>query len=224
MTSGRELQTREPLFPLAPRAAMGFYDEIHDSAAGPDAFKHLLNGKWVVSSSGAHTSISNPSKGGTAYRVQGADTPRESRNSALSAARPPCSHRLRALTLRCASAACTKAEVDAAYEGAHAAQQQWAATPLHKRCTLLKAVAALLRENREPIARCLINEIAKPAKDAMTEVVRARAEARWKAEAPHREIAFHSLKPAPHGCTPSTRPRCAPPTSLSTPRRRVCAS
>ena len=49
---------------------MSFYDEIVDASTG--AYKVLQNGEWRVSSSGAHTSISNPSKGGVAFRVQGA--------------------------------------------------------------------------------------------------------------------------------------------------------
>ena len=49
---------------------MSFYDEILDASTG--AYKVLQNGEWRVSSSGAHTSISNPSKGGVAFRVQGA--------------------------------------------------------------------------------------------------------------------------------------------------------
>ena len=49
---------------------MSFYDEILDASTG--AYKVLQNGEWRVSSSGAHTSIANPSKGGVAFRVQGA--------------------------------------------------------------------------------------------------------------------------------------------------------
>jgi hypothetical protein len=51
-------------------ARMSFYDEILDASTG--AYKVLQNGEWRVSSSGAHTSIANPSKGGVAFRVQGA--------------------------------------------------------------------------------------------------------------------------------------------------------
>ena len=49
---------------------MAFYDEILDASTG--AYKVLQNGEWRVSSSGEHTSIANPSKGGVAFRVQGA--------------------------------------------------------------------------------------------------------------------------------------------------------
>jgi acyl-CoA reductase-like NAD-dependent aldehyde dehydrogenase len=74
-----------------------------------------------------------------------------------------------------ARAACTKDEVDAAYAGASAAQEAWAKTPLHARCALLHKVAALMRDNKAPMAHCLVKEVAKPAKDAMSEVVRRGA-------------------------------------------------
>jgi hypothetical protein len=70
------------------------------------------------------------------------------------------------------------AEVDSAYAGAHAAQLVWAKTPLHARCALLHKVAALMRENKEAMAHCLVKEVAKPAKDSMTEVVRSGCAAR----------------------------------------------
>ena len=65
--------------------------------------------------------------------------------------------------------------MDAAYAGAHAAQLVWAKTPLHTRCALLHKVAALMRENKEAMAHCLVKEVAKPAKDSRTEVVRGGA-------------------------------------------------
>jgi acyl-CoA reductase-like NAD-dependent aldehyde dehydrogenase len=74
--------------------------------------------------------------------------------------------------------------VDAAYAGAHKAQEAWAKTPLHARCALLHKVAALMREHKAPMAHCLVKEVAKPATDAMTEVVRARAARQRAARAP----------------------------------------
>jgi len=50
---------------------MGFYDDMFDAAAGPNVLKHLQNGVWRCSASGNLTSIGNPSKGGTAFKVQG---------------------------------------------------------------------------------------------------------------------------------------------------------
>ncbi|KAI8474767.1 MAG: NADP-dependent glyceraldehyde-3-phosphate dehydrogenase [Monoraphidium minutum] len=69
--------------------------------------------------------------------------------------------------------ACTREEVDAAFAGAKAAQRQWARTPLCKRAELLHRVAALMREHPQPMADCLVKEIAKPAKDSLSEVIRS---------------------------------------------------
>lgn len=55
-------------------------------------------------------------------------------------------------------------------ESAKAAQKSWAKTPLWKRAELLHKAAAVLKEHKKPIAECLVKEIAKPAKDAVTEV------------------------------------------------------
>lgn len=57
-------------------------------------------------------------------------------------------------------------------ESARSAQKSWAKTPLWKRAELLHKAAAILKENKARIAECLVNEIAKPAKDAVTEVCR----------------------------------------------------
>lgn len=55
-------------------------------------------------------------------------------------------------------------------EAAKIAQKLWAKTPLWKRAELLHKAAAILKEQKAPIAECLVKEIAKPAKDAVTEV------------------------------------------------------
>lgn len=55
-------------------------------------------------------------------------------------------------------------------EIAKSAQKLWAKTPLWKRAELLHKAAAILKEHKAPIAECLVKEIAKPAKDAVTEV------------------------------------------------------
>lgn len=55
-------------------------------------------------------------------------------------------------------------------ELAKSAQKLWAKTPLWKRAELLHKAAAILKEHKAPIAECLVKEIAKPAKDAVTEV------------------------------------------------------
>lgn len=59
------------------------------------------------------------------------------------------------------------------FKAAKAAQHGWATTPLWQRAALLHKVAALMREHKQPMADCLVKEIAKPAKDAVTEVVRS---------------------------------------------------
>lgn len=55
-------------------------------------------------------------------------------------------------------------------DAAKTAQKSWAKTPLWKRAELLHKAAAILKEHKAPIAECLVKEIAKPAKDAVTEV------------------------------------------------------
>lgn len=55
-------------------------------------------------------------------------------------------------------------------ESAKTAQKSWAKTPLWKRAELLHKAASILKEQKAPIAECLVKEIAKPAKDAVTEV------------------------------------------------------
>jgi glyceraldehyde-3-phosphate dehydrogenase (NADP+) len=63
--------------------------------------------------------------------------------------------------------------VDAAYDAAKVAQPGWAQTPLWKRAELLHKAAALMREHAAPMAAALVAEVAKPAKDAATEVLRS---------------------------------------------------
>ncbi|PWA68823.1 aldehyde dehydrogenase 11A3 [Artemisia annua] len=69
--------------------------------------------------------------------------------------------------------ACTQEEVNKVMESAKAAQKSWAKTPLWKRAELLHKAAAILKDHKKPIADCLVKEIAKPAKDAASEVVRS---------------------------------------------------
>lgn len=68
--------------------------------------------------------------------------------------------------------ACSREEVDAAYAAAKAAQKGWARTPLWQRAAVLHKAADLMRQHAQPMADCLVKEIAKPAKDALTEVMR----------------------------------------------------
>lgn len=66
--------------------------------------------------------------------------------------------------------ACTQEEVNKVIETAKIAQKSWAKTPLWKRAELLHKAASILKEYKTPIAESLVKEIAKPAKDAVTEV------------------------------------------------------
>ena len=66
--------------------------------------------------------------------------------------------------------ACTQEEVNKVMDAAKVAQKAWARTPLWKRAELLHKAAAILKEHKAPIAECLVKEIAKPAKDAVSEV------------------------------------------------------
>lgn len=52
-------------------------------------------------------------------------------------------------------------------------QKSQVKTPLQKRVELLHEAVAILKEHKAAIAECLVKEIAKPAKDAVTEVVRS---------------------------------------------------
>ncbi|CAI8611403.1 unnamed protein product [Vicia faba] len=69
--------------------------------------------------------------------------------------------------------ACSQEEVNKVMDSAKSAQKSWAKTPLWKRAELLHKAAAILKEHKAAIAECLVKEIAKPAKDAVTEVVRS---------------------------------------------------
>ncbi|XP_066313455.1 NADP-dependent glyceraldehyde-3-phosphate dehydrogenase-like [Miscanthus floridulus] len=61
-------------------------------------------------------------------------------------------------------------------------QKAWARTLLWKRVELLHKAAVILKERKAPIAECLVKEIAKPAKDVVSEVVRSRDLVSYTAE------------------------------------------
>lgn len=69
--------------------------------------------------------------------------------------------------------ACTQAEVNEMFVSAKAAQKAWARTPLWKRAEILKKAAALMRTHAQPMADCMVKEVAKAAKDSLTEVIRS---------------------------------------------------
>uniref|UniRef100_A0A7S0Z3S3 NADP-dependent glyceraldehyde-3-phosphate dehydrogenase n=1 Tax=Hemiselmis tepida TaxID=464990 RepID=A0A7S0Z3S3_9CRYP len=68
--------------------------------------------------------------------------------------------------------AATRAEIDEAFDSARAAQKEWAKTPLWKRAELLKKAASEMRLHAPAIAEVMVNEVSKPRKDAIKEVMR----------------------------------------------------
>jgi succinate-semialdehyde dehydrogenase/glutarate-semialdehyde dehydrogenase len=64
----------------------------------------------------------------------------------------------------------TVEQVDAAVGEVHAASVAWAAVPAPDRAQLLGAVAAVLRERREDLARLISREMGKPLAEALAEV------------------------------------------------------
>mmetsp|Transcript_32887 Transcript_32887/g.76819 ORF Transcript_32887/g.76819 Transcript_32887/m.76819 type:complete len:564 (-) Transcript_32887:153-1844(-) len=68
--------------------------------------------------------------------------------------------------------AATQQEIDEAFSSARAAQRDWARTPLWKRAELLKKAAAEMRSHAPAIAEVMVNEVSKPRKDAIKEVMR----------------------------------------------------
>ncbi len=67
--------------------------------------------------------------------------------------------------------ACTQEEVNRCIDSAKSAQKIWAKTPLWKRAEALHKVATILKEQKAPIADCLVKEVAKTSKDAVVEVM-----------------------------------------------------
>lgn len=63
--------------------------------------------------------------------------------------------------------------MNAVFASAKVAQKTWAKTPLWKRAELLHNVAKIMRQHAQPIADALVREVAKPAKDALAEVIRS---------------------------------------------------
>jgi succinyl-CoA reductase len=68
-----------------------------------------------------------------------------------------------------ASASEARAAVDAAAD----AEERWGATPGHERARILRAAAARLQADREPMARLIATEVGKPIVDARIEADRA---------------------------------------------------
>ena len=64
----------------------------------------------------------------------------------------------------------TGAQIDRALDGAAAAAALWSDMPLERRCELLRTLAWVLRERREPLARLITREMGKLIGEARAEV------------------------------------------------------
>lgn len=147
----------------------GFYDEV---IAANGVYKFYSDGEWKETTSSRTVKILNPSTNEPVYQVQGQSrSDRQTRMilvlpavwddpQVLFAPKADCCGR--------SAAACTRDEVDTIFDAAKAAQPGWAKTPLWKRADYMHKVAALMKENAQPMADALVKEIAKPAKDALT--------------------------------------------------------
>ncbi len=82
--------------------------------------------------------------------------------------------------------ALNKADIDHAYDKAHKAKNSWAKLPIAKRAEYLNAWADLLEKHKEDLADILVQEIAKPYKDAITEVIRSCEYIRYTIEEMYR--------------------------------------
>lgn len=94
-------------------------------------------------------------------------------------------------------ARCSPADVDLAVAAAHAAQPAWAATPLIERAKMLRRINKLFVERAEPIARVLVQEIAKTITASREEVHEYAAPAWHKAAEEvlrHRGLSFPSTQ------------------------------
>lgn len=159
-------------------AGNGIFAEILDG----DVFKYYADGEWKKSNSGKSVPIVNPTTRRTHYKVQGSQIIFHScfvshfaslfchslLNLVHSYVMEQLDHTF--FSCICFETACSQEEVNKVMEAAKAAQKLWAKTPLWKRAELLHKAAAILKEHKAPIAECLVKEIAKPAKDAVTEV------------------------------------------------------
>ena len=94
-------------------------------------------------------------------------------------------------------ARCDAADVDLAVAAARAAQPAWAATPVIERVKMLRRINALFVQRAEPIARVLVQEIAKTITASREEVHEYAAPAWHKAGEEvlrHRGLSFPSTQ------------------------------
>jgi len=67
---------------------------------------------------------------------------------------------------------CSSEDTDRCFHAAANAQASWAKTPLWKRAEYLKKAAKILVNYKDEISQCIVNEIAKNTRTALSEVVR----------------------------------------------------
>lgn len=149
-------------------AGTGLFTEILDG----EAYKYYSDGEWKKSSSGKLVPIINPTTRKVHYKVQGDYFFSFCFNHVydFSCFGSFLQSELQVPFIWLIGSACTQEEVNKVMESAKIAQKLWAKTPLWKRAELLHKAASILKEHKAPIAECLVKEIAKPAKDAVTEV------------------------------------------------------
>ena len=68
--------------------------------------------------------------------------------------------------------ACTREEVDNCIKIARDSMECWVETPLSKRIEIVRKSARLMREMAEPLGNILMQEIGKPIKSAISEIIR----------------------------------------------------
>ncbi|WOK94358.1 hypothetical protein Cni_G03060 [Canna indica] len=175
-------------------AGTGVFAEIVDG----EIYKYYADGEWKTSASGKSVSIINPTTRKPQYKVQGNERwisrvapaaickfsfliwginscylHQQLKNTNFNFRSDVVLCFYFILRFWAFVTACTQEEVNKVMDAAKAAQKLWARTPLWKRAELLHKAAAILKEQKAPIAECLVKEIAKPAKDAVSEVVRS---------------------------------------------------
>jgi succinate-semialdehyde dehydrogenase / glutarate-semialdehyde dehydrogenase len=83
----------------------------------------------------------------------------------------------------------TNAEVDALLEATHAASRAWGNQPIPVRASVLKAAAALLRQEREQLARTITLEMGKPLAESLAEIDKSAWNCEYVAEQAARWLA-----------------------------------
>lgn len=94
----------------------------------------------------------------------------------------------------------TPEDVQAAIDAAAKALRSWSRTPAYERATLLRRVAALMRERGSAIAAQIARELGKPIGEAQKEVVTAAEMFEWAAEEARR-IYGRTIPPRGAGIT-----------------------